>query len=234
MTLLILAALVFVFGHVALAALPVRRAVEGAVGRIGFLAGYSVFALISLVWLVMAYNAASQASFVMLWPTAPALIHPAALLVLLGFLFGVVGWLTPGVTSIVGDEERPLPGINRITRHPTLWGVLLWALGHFLANGDLASSVFFGSFALLAALGMWHIDHRRARTLGAQWDDIAAHSSVWPFLALIQRRTTMDWRGIGLVRPFLALFAYGVMLVLHPWLFGVDVLAWFGVTLPVL
>lgn len=35
-------------------------------------------------------------------------------------------------------------GIVRITRHPFLWGVALWALVHFIVNGDLASVILSG------------------------------------------------------------------------------------------
>lgn len=36
--------------------------------------------------------------------------------------------------------------IKRLTRHPMLWGVWLWASAHLLVNGDLASMLTFGSF----------------------------------------------------------------------------------------
>ena len=36
--------------------------------------------------------------------------------------------------------------IRMAVRHPMLMGVTLWAMGHLLANGDLASALLFGSF----------------------------------------------------------------------------------------
>ena len=44
--------------------------------------------------------------------------------------------------------------IRKFARHPMLLGVLMWAVGHLLANGDLASVWLFGSFALYSALAM--------------------------------------------------------------------------------
>jgi uncharacterized membrane protein len=44
--------------------------------------------------------------------------------------------------------------IRKFARHPMLLGVLLWSVGHLLANGDQASVWLFGSFALYSALAM--------------------------------------------------------------------------------
>lgn len=46
-----------------------------------------------------------------------------------------------------------LPGHIRSTvRHPMTLGVLLWAVAHLLANGEIASLALFGAFAVWAAL----------------------------------------------------------------------------------
>lgn len=42
----------------------------------------------------------------------------------------------------------------RATRHPQLWGVVLWAVAHLLVRGDLASVVLFGGLLAWAALEM--------------------------------------------------------------------------------
>ena len=48
-----------------------------------------------------------------------------------------------------------VPGnIKRMTAHPMLWGVTLWALLHLLANGDLAGLLLFGSFGLYSVHAM--------------------------------------------------------------------------------
>ncbi|PHS23462.1 MAG: NnrU family protein [Robiginitomaculum sp.] len=44
--------------------------------------------------------------------------------------------------------------IRKLAHHPMLLGVLLWSVGHLLANGDLASVWLFGSFALYSALAI--------------------------------------------------------------------------------
>jgi len=44
--------------------------------------------------------------------------------------------------------------IRKMTRHPMLLGVLMWAAGHLLANGDQAGAWLFGSFAVYSVFGM--------------------------------------------------------------------------------
>jgi uncharacterized membrane protein len=43
--------------------------------------------------------------------------------------------------------DAPARGIQRVTRHPFLWGVAVWAFVHLIANGDVASLMLFGSGA---------------------------------------------------------------------------------------
>ncbi len=48
---------------------------------------------------------------------------------------------------------RKKPGrILVIVKHPMVTGVILWSIGHLLANGDLASVILFGSFLAFALL----------------------------------------------------------------------------------
>jgi uncharacterized membrane protein len=48
-----------------------------------------------------------------------------------------------------------LPGrIRRLVHHPMLAGVLIWSALHLLANGDLASNILFGAFALWAVFAI--------------------------------------------------------------------------------
>jgi uncharacterized membrane protein len=87
-------------------------------------------------------------------------------------------------------------------RHPTLVAIKAWALAHILVNGDLGGMILFGSFL---AFGVYdRIAVKRRGDAGA------------PRLAAFTRG---DAIAIG---AGAALFA--LVLVLHPWLFGVAVL----------
>lgn len=57
-----------------------------------------------------------------------------------------------------------LPGRIRGTlRHPMLAGVLIWSALHLLANGDLASNVLFGAFALWTVFAILSAEYRGKR-----------------------------------------------------------------------
>jgi len=82
-------------------------------------------------------------------------------------------------------------GIVRITRHPFLWGVALWALVHLIVNGDLASFILFGSLLLLALGGTVAIDAKRRRKFAGGWAQFAQTTSSVPFAAILSGRNSM-------------------------------------------
>jgi uncharacterized membrane protein len=59
-----------------------------------------------------------------------------------------------------GRIDQPPRGIVRI--HPFLTGVGLWALVHLIGNGDVASLVFFATWAIVALAGTVSIDEKLA------------------------------------------------------------------------
>jgi uncharacterized membrane protein len=54
----------------------------------------------------------------------------------------------------------PPNNIRRTLRHPQLTGVVLWGVGHLLANGELRSVILFGGLTLWAVLEMLLINRR--------------------------------------------------------------------------
>ena len=221
---LLAAMFVFVAAHVVLASLPVRQGLIKALGENGFRALFSVVALATLVWVIHAYGIAPRTE---IWPDDPALrLVPLVIMPLVCILL-VAGLSTRSPTMVGGETMAPAPaaGILTITRHPFLWAVALWGLAHALANGDHASLVLFLGMALLAFLGMVHIDHRRERQLGAAWGPMALTTSVIPFQAAIQGRCKLDWAGIGWPRTLGGLALYVALLLAHEWIAGVPVVA---------
>ncbi|MDB5427742.1 MAG: hypothetical protein JWR43_1717, partial [Phenylobacterium sp.] len=125
-----------------------------------------------------------------------------------------------------GALEKPdvVRGMLRITRHPFLWGVAIWAAGHVLVKGDAASIVLFGSMLLLALVGTASIDAKRRRALGAKWEAFAAQTSSVPFAAIVQGRQRLDIGEIGWWRIALAVAVWALLAWAHPYLFGVRAL----------
>lgn len=220
---LLLATATFVIGHFVLASLPVRRAVFGAIGENGFRILFTVFALVTLIWAARAFDAAPH---VAVWAQTELLRHIPAAIMPIACILAIAGVSTRSVTSVGGEElsteEAKAQGIITVTRHPLMWAFVLWALAHIAPNGDGASIIFFGGFAVLAFVGMFHIDYRRQATMGSDWGPIALTTSAVPFLAYIQGRTAIDWKGIGIARLAMGIALYALLLMGHEWAFGVS------------
>ncbi len=214
---LALASVAFLATHFA-PSTSLREAVVRRAGEKAYLGLYSLVALATLGWMIWAYrNAAPQ----VLWQGLtflPAIAMPFALILLAA---GVLG-KNPTAVGQAGllRADDPARGILRVTRHPVMWAIMLWALAHLLARGTLNGAIFFGSFFALAALGTVAIDARKARTSGDDWRRFAARTSNVPFVAIAQGRNRFAPGEIGLVRTAFGLILYGGLLVSHAWLFG--------------
>jgi uncharacterized membrane protein len=185
---------------------------------------FALASLIGLVWMSRAY---ARAPAIELWAPLPGIRPLALLLVFTAFLFVVIGLATAsptrvGMESKLAQDTDLARGVVRITRHPFLWGVALWAFVHLVANGDLASMIFFGSLLVLALGGTASIDAKRRRSFGDAWHRFAGATSNIPFAAIASGRNRLGpaLREIGLLRPAIAIAAYAVFLVLHGRLFG--------------
>jgi uncharacterized membrane protein len=108
-------------------------------------------------------------------------------------------------------------GMVRITRHPFLWGVALWAAVHLIVNGFVAPLVLFGSLLTLAVIGTTAIDAKRRRNFKEQWTSFAAVTSNIPFAAIITGRNQLRpaLAEIGVWRLLIAIVVYGVVFYLH-------------------
>ena len=218
---LILAALFFIAIHLGVAGTTLRDRAVAAVTARGYSIGFSVASVIGLVWLVKAYaGAPAIATWGMLesWkPVAILLMLPATLLV-------VVGLMTPNPTSVAqeGRLVQPAQGIVRVTRHPFLIGVALWASVHLIGNGDVASLIFFGTWIAVALPGAASIDAKRRRLLGAAGEPFAAQTSILPFAAIVAGRNRFDFGEIGLWRVALGVIVYALLLGGHQPIIGIS------------
>lgn len=219
------ATVAFVGGHFLLSSAPVRGALVRQFGEKTFLTYYAVVATALFVWLVFAYR---DAPLEILWGDTSVLLWVPAVVMPVALFFAVCGLTTPNPTMAGSDAltagRDPTQGIMRITRHPFLNGVALWALAHLVANGDTASFILFGGLFILSAGGMWHIDRKKEAQHGADWGPILLTTSAVPFLALAQKRTSFDWAGIGWWRVGVTIIVYGVLLWAHPVALGVPAL----------
>ncbi len=215
---LILATLAFIGIH-ALPATPLRGAMVKALGEGTYLGLFSLASLAMLAWMSFEY---ARAPFEGLWSglrLIPVAVTPLAFVLLACGLLGRNPTLTGQGSAM--NREHPTRGIIRITRHPVMWAIMLWAGAHLLAIGSLQAVIFFGGLLLLAAAGTTLQDARNARNLGDDWARFAALTSNVPFAAIARGRNRLVWREIGWWRPAAGLTAYAAILWLHAWLFGV-------------
>ena len=222
---LLAATALFVCAHFLLSGRALRTPLAARLGPQAFLGVYSLVVGVAFVWMLVAYG---NAPYITLW-TAPLWLHWLPVIVMpVALLLAVCGLSTPSPTMVGGDRTvpepgaDPTPGMLRVTRHPFLWGAALWAASHMVVNGDVKSLILMAGILVLALGGMWHIDRRREAALGAAWGPIALATSVLPFSALLEGRTTPDWAAIGWWRPALALAIYFALLALHEAIFGVS------------
>jgi len=89
--------------------------------------------------------------------------------------------------------------LKRFMRHPFLTGLALWAFSHLLVNGDLASIVLFGGFGVFALFDIWSSNRR-----GAEKTD--KNFPIYFDVVLV---------AVGVI-------VFGIILHLHPYLFGVS------------
>ncbi|MGQ0834861.1 MAG: NnrU family protein [Gammaproteobacteria bacterium] len=216
---LIAAAAFFLLIHFGVAGTKLRDAIVARIGMRPYRAVFSILSLGGIVWLVAAY---SRAPLVPLWTAPPWTKYVALVLVFAAFPLVVIGLLTPNPTTANFESllkrDNVVQGMIRITRHPFLWGVALWALAHLIVNGDAASLVLFGSFLFLALAGTASIDAKRKRAFGDQWERFAAATSNVPFAAIGSGRNRLVIGEIGLWRIAVAVVLFAVVLYFHtPW-----------------
>lgn len=223
------AAAFFLAIHLLVSGTRVRDVLTARIGENAYMGLFSLASVAGIVWLSSAYGpAARSAANPVWWGVTPAARHIQILLQLAAVILVTGGLLTRNPTSVrqEGALERPdvVQGFLRVTRHPFLWGVALWAAGHLLVNGDGASLVLFGSILVLALAGTASIDAKRRRKLGQAWDGFAGATSNIPFAAVLAGRQKLDLREIGLVRPGLGLLLWAALLMGHGHIFGVPAL----------
>ena len=223
---LLAAAAFFLAIHLLVSGTQVRDALTGRIGQGPYLGLFSLASIAGLTWFGFAFVASrGQPAY---WDLTPLTRQIQIGLMLVAMLLIVPGLTTPNPTSVrqEGALDKPglVTGMLRITRHPFLWGVAVWATGHLLVNGDPASLVLFGTMLALALIGTRMIDAKRRRALGAKYDAFVAQTSNVPFAAIAAGRQKLSLGEIGWWRIALAVGAWALIAWAHPYMFGVRAL----------
>ena len=222
----LLALSAFLLAH-AIPPLPsVRGRLVALFGRRAYLILYSGLSLVLIAWLI---SAAMRAPYVPVWyplpwqAAIPVVVMPIALwLLIAGLAEG-----NPLSVSIRPADATAEPGpMASITRHPVLWGFLLWSLAHIPPTGHVVALILFGGMALLALAGMFALDRRARKRLGAErWETLAARAPLIPFAGISRGssvlRAVVSWPAAAALLVYLWFLLDG-----HRRLIGPDPMAW--------
>ncbi|KPH80398.1 MULTISPECIES: NnrU family protein [Bosea] len=219
MALFLAALTAFLLFHLVPAAPAIRGRLVATMGRSGYITAYSILSLVLMAWLVVA---ARQADDIVLWETqrwhylTPFVLMPFALFLIIS---GLVQGTPLSLSLRIGAD---LPAIATVTRHPVLWGLLLWALAHLPPNGRLIPVLLFGAMAALAAMGFRRLDAKARLRMGPdRWSRVAGKTSILPFAAMLVRRTTPGAGRVLAVQASAAAVIYAwFVLYGHAWLIG--------------
>ena len=99
---------------------------------------YSLLSVIGFSLIVWGFGVAREEP-VFVWAPPVGMRHLASLLTMVAFILLAAAYV-------------PANAIKARLHHPMLLSVKVWALSHFLANGNLAHVVLFGSFLVWAVL----------------------------------------------------------------------------------
>ncbi|MEG4045110.1 NnrU family protein [Microcoleus sp. Pol17_C1] len=112
-------------------------------------------------------------------------------------------------------------GIIRITRHPQMVGQVIWCVAHTLWIGTSFTLVTSIGLVLHHLFGVWHGDRRLQARFGESFETIKSRTSIIPFLAILQKRQTLDL--LEFLRPsYLGVVIFtGLLWEIHPFLMRV-------------
>lgn len=189
---LVAASVAFVGTHFALSH-PLRAPLVGMAGEKGFMAIYSLVALATFAWLVLAFRAAPAGdlggSGEIGWIVATVLMIPATIL-LLGSFAGNPALPAPGAEKLAAQEPH---GVFRVTRHPMMWSFALWAVAHLVLFWSLRTTVVALAILVLALVGAHMQDRKKERLMGEAWERWEGKTSYWPKWGALARVGAVLW-----------------------------------------
>jgi uncharacterized membrane protein len=196
---LIAACAAFTGTHFALSH-PLRRPLVSRIGNAGFQGLYSLVALASFAWMVLAFRAADSGAPLWngmsdaLWIIASLLTLLASVL-LVGSFKGNPALTMPGAAALATQEPH---GVFHVTRHPMMWAFSLWAVSHALISPTPRSLVLTAAIAVLALVGAHLQDRKKAVLMGTAWQGWASRTNFGPRIGRLLWAGWLPWLG-GLV-----------------------------------
>jgi uncharacterized membrane protein len=211
--------------HAVVAGTSIRFWLVDKIGLKVYVPIFAIGSLGALWWMSGAYNNVSGAGLDPIWLTYPWGGYLTAIVMFPALILAVVGLMTKSPTAMeqgqLLEQDDIATGVLRITRHPFLVGVALWAATHLIVNSDPSSLVFFGTFLVVVLNGMRNIDRKRLHIHGGAWTKFSDQTSSVPFVAIIQGRNSLRLGEIGAAKLLAGVVVYLAVAGSHYWLFSV-------------
>lgn len=194
---------------------PLRAGMVRSFGEQGFLGVYSLVALGTFTWAVIAFGKVSpvpqlwDGQALVPWVLACALTIIATAL----FMASLVGNPALAGTDVSGLSTRLPHGAFKVTRHPMMAAFGLWGIAHILVAPSARTIILAGGIAALAIIGSRGQDAKKLALYGQDWRMWMKRTPFWPkFSAFGQLR--LFW--IGAVPVWLLLTWLHLKIALVP------------------
>lgn len=198
---------VLFFGFHIATEFPLREKITGVIGENVWKIAFSVVTF-GGIWLMASGYREAPYEPVFYYPD-PSLQWVSFALMAAGFVFLVGAYATQDM--------------QRVTRHPMLWGVAIWGIAHLLANGTAPDVALFGGFTVYSFLAMALSDAKKARRSPQDFAAVRAGTSVIPFLAMAQGRAGKATGDLLTKAVLLGLVFYAAAIVVHAYVLRVAV-----------
>ncbi|MGI8944063.1 MAG: NnrU family protein [Qipengyuania sp.] len=194
---LIAASLAFVGTHFALSH-PLRSALVGRLGENGFRALYSIAAIGTFIWMVLAFRAVGAGGDALwngmgeaAWAVATIVTLLASVL-LAGSFVRNPAFPDPRASTNAGAEVH---GVFHVTRHPMMWSFALWATAHVLVSPTPRQFALAGAIVFLALVGAHLQDRKKRQLMGEAWAGWQARTNYWPRIGGFAKAGAIAWAG---------------------------------------
>ncbi|MEP6784625.1 MAG: NnrU family protein [Sphingomonadales bacterium] len=216
MTNLILALVAFLGTHFAMSH-PLRAPLVARLGPMAFQGVYSLVALVTFVWVALAFRAAPYGN--PLWIAGDGVWTVATVIMLAASILLLGSFVRNPAMPVPGSERlatQPARGVFAITRHPMMWSFALWSLAHVLVSPRPAVIVLSIGIAFLALVGAAGQDVKKAQLMGDAWRDWSSRTTYWPFAGQVSGRIPWTFPGMhalggGLVVWLVATWAHPLL-----------------------
>ena len=176
---LFLSSIAFVGTHFLLSH-PLRRPLSRRLGGAAFQGVYSLIALILFGAMIYYYRVIGREPE-RLWDAGEFGWIAGTLLMWLAAILLVGSFIkNPALVGAQGPTGGP-SGVFRITRHPMMWSIAIWAGVHLLIIAAPKALVFDGALLILALGGAAGQDSKKARQFGEAWHEWTAQTAFIPF-----------------------------------------------------